>query len=124
MIVLMLTNEDRKYTFNEYLRHISHMVDKEYQRRVWIQGEGPECQAFDDAVCDFFDIGDPILDNCKEFGITEGQYKILKNLRDEFRIFADKNDFPEIFIDTSEWEKIMEMAKEVLKAFNYQRTSE
>jgi hypothetical protein len=42
-------------------------------------------------------------------------------LRDEFRIFADENDFPEEFIDTPEWAIIMDMAKDVLKAFNYSK---
>jgi hypothetical protein len=116
-----LSNEEKKYTLNEYLRHVSHVQDKDYQARIWIRGEGPECQAFDDAVCDFFDIGDPILNEYKEFGITEGQYKLLKKLRDEFKIFADKNDFPEEFIDTPDWAKIINLAKDVLEAFNYQK---
>jgi hypothetical protein len=118
---MKLNEEEKKYTFNEYIRHISHIQDRDYQTRIWIRGEGPECQAFDDAVCDFFDIGDPILKEYKGFGITEDQYKLLKRLRDEFRIFADKNDFPELFIDTPEWAKIIELAKDVLRAFNYHK---
>jgi hypothetical protein len=97
------------------------MTDKEYQTRVWIHAKGPECQAFGDAVCDFFDIGDPILDQYKDFGLTDKQYQLLKKFRDAFRIFSDDNDFPELFIHTPEWTKITEMAKEVLKAFNYQK---
>ncbi len=116
---MKLNDEEKKHTFNEYLRHLSHLLDKEYQRRVWIRGEGPECQAFDDAVCDFFDIGDPILSDYKEFGITEIQYSLLKKFRNKFRVFANDNDFPEEFIDTLEWEKITEMAKEILEAFDY-----
>lgn len=117
----MLIDKDKKYTLNEFLRHLSHMQDKKYQRRIWIKNEGPECQAFDDAVCDFFDIGDPILDDYKSFGVTEIQYKLLKTFRNEFKAFSDENDFPEDFIDTPEWERITEMAKEVLKAFNYHK---
>ncbi len=64
--------------------------------------EGPECQAFDDAVCDFFDIGDPILDDYRDFSITEDQCSLLKKLRDNFRVFTDENDSPEEFIDTLE----------------------
>ena len=116
---MSLSEEEKQYTLNEYLRHISHLQDREYQKRIWIRNEGPECQAFDDAVCDYFDIGDPILENYNDFGITESQYRVLNKLRDEFKIFADENDFPEEFIDTPEWGKIMNLAKEVLKAFNY-----
>ena len=104
-----------------FLQTVKWISDKEYQKRVWIRCEGPECQAFDDAVCDFFDIGDPILENYKDFGITENQYKLLKKIRDHFKLFSDENNFPEIFIDTPEWAKIMEMAKDVLKAFNHQK---
>jgi len=116
-----LSNEEKKHTLNEYIRIISHIQDKFYQKRIWILCEGPECQAFDDAVCDFFDIGDPILKNYKEFGVTENQYKLLKKFRDQFKSFSDENDFPELFIDTPEWTKIMDMAKDVLKAFNYSK---
>ena len=120
---MKLNNEEKKYTFSEYLRHISHIPDKEYQRRVWIRGEGPECQAFDDAVCDFFDIGDPILDDYKEFEITESQYDLLIKFHEEFRKFSRTHNLPEEFIDTPEWERIMNSAKEVLKAFNYKKKS-
>ncbi len=97
------------------------MTDKDYQTRVWIRAEGPECQAFDDAVCDFFDIGDPILDQYKDFGLTDKQYQLLKVFRDAFKAFANDNDYPELFIDTPDWAKIMKMGKEVLEAFNYKK---
>ena len=118
---MLFAGEDKKYTLSEFLRHLSHMQDKEYQRRTWIRNEGPECQAFDDAVCDFFDIGDPVLDDYKNFGITEIQYNLLKKFRKEFKAFSDENDWPEEFIDTPEWERIMSLAKGVLKAFDYQK---
>lgn len=115
---MTLGEEEKKHTLNEYLRNISHLQDTGYQSRIWIKNEGPECQAFDDAVCDFFDIGDPILQDYKDFGITENQYILLKELRDEFYGFVKKNHFPEEFIDTPEWAKIMALAKEILTAFN------
>jgi hypothetical protein len=115
---MILSNEEKKYTLNEYLRNISHLQDREYQEKIWIRGEGPECQAFDDAVCDFFDIGDPILESYKDFGITKAQYELLNNLRNAFNVFTKTNDFPQEFIDTPEWEKIATMAKDILKAFD------
>lgn len=99
-----------------FIRMIDHISNKEYQKRAWIKGEEAD---FDEAVCLFFGEGDPILENYKDFGITEVQYQLLKKLRDEFRIFADTNDFPEEFIDTLEWTNIMKLAKDALKAFNY-----
>jgi hypothetical protein len=104
---------------SEFLRHIAHIPDKEYQRRVWIRNEGPECQAFDDAVCDFFDIGEPILDEYKDFGITDVQYQLLTKFRTVFREFTDEHDLPEEFMESPEWRGIMGMAKEILEAFHY-----
>ena len=118
------TEEDKKYILNKHLRNISGIGDKEYQKKVWIRGEGPEVDDFDETVCYFFDNGDHILENYQDYKITESQYNILKNFRDEFESFNDGDHrpyLPEEFIDTPEWEKIMNMAKEVLKAFDYQK---
>lgn len=111
-----MNDKDRKQIMEAFIRMIDHISDKEYQKRAWIKGEEAD---FDEAVCLFFDEGDPILENYKEFGINEFQYKILKKLRDEFRVFADENDFPEEFINTVKWAKIMVLAKDVLNAFKY-----
>ncbi len=105
-----------------FLSILDNFSDKEYQKRIWVRREGPECQAFDDAVCDFFDIGDPILEEYKDFGLTENQYTLLKKYRDEVEKFSDENDFPEEFIDTPEWARIMDMGKDVLKAFKPQKS--
>lgn len=110
---------NRKQILDSFLDNLYRISDKEYQKRVWIKGQGPECHDFDEAVCDFFADGDPILKDYKSFELIESQYHLLKKFRDEFRIFADENDSPEEFIDTPGWNKITEMAKEVLKAFNY-----
>lgn len=120
----MLTNEDKKYILNEHLRNISHISDREYQTRVWIRGEGPEVNDFDETVCHFFDDGDPILKDYKEYKITEDQYRLLLQFRERFKAFADENDLPEEFIDSPEWKRIMDLAKDVLSAFNYHRIIE
>lgn len=107
---------NRKQVVEAFIELIGHLADREYQRRAWIMGEKAD---FDETVCDFFDIGDPILANYKDFRISESQYKLLEKLRDEFQAFADEHNFPEEFIDTPEWAKIMDSAKKVLQAFNY-----
>lgn len=110
---------NRKQVVKEFLRNLYRISDKEYQKRIWIEGAGPECHDFDEAVNDFFGDGEPILANYQDYELTQSQYRILKKFYDEFRIFADDNDFPEEFIDTPEWDKIRAMAKDVLKAFQY-----
>jgi hypothetical protein len=114
----MLTNESKKYILNEYLRIIHHISDKQYQERAWIKGEPPGTDC-DETVCQFADIGDPILENYQDFGITDSQYQILRKLRDIFGAFWEENGWPPKFIDTPEWDEIIEIAKEVLKAFHY-----
>jgi hypothetical protein len=115
----MQTDEDRRYILYEFLRTIWGISDIEYQKRVWIRGEGPECDDFDETVCYFFDICDFILNKYPEYGITEKQYELLKEFKNDFRFFEENNFLPQKFIDTHEWKEIMEKAKTVLKAFNF-----
>jgi hypothetical protein len=115
----MLTDEARRNIINQHLKNIHHISDKEYQKRVWIRGEGPECDDFDETVNYFFGEMDSILDEYKKFWITDSQYQILKKFRDKFRAFSDGHSYEPLFIDTPEWSEITEMAKEVLKAFDY-----
>lgn len=112
---------NRKQVVEEFLQNIYRISNREYQKRIWIEAAGPECHDFDEAVNDFFGDGEPILENYQDYELSQNQYRLLKKFYDEFRIFADKNDLPEEFIDTPEWEKITEMAKHVLAAFNYER---
>lgn len=116
----MLTNEGRKQILISILEIISNISDKEYQKRVWIRGEGPEVDDFDETCCNFFGDVDPLLENYKDFGLTESQYILLKTFRDNFRVFSDKYYHPFEFIDTLEWRKITEMAECMLNIFNYE----
>ncbi len=113
--------KNRKQIMTTFLSILDNISDKEYQKRIWIRGEGPEVDDFDETVCHFFQEGDGIIEEYKDFGLTEHQYKLLKKFRHQFEIFSDENDFPEEFINTPEWARIMDMAKDVLKAFNYQK---
>ena len=117
-----LSKEAKRDILNLVLGVTADIADKEYQKRVWIRAEGPEWDDFDETCCHFFQEGDGVLEKYKAFGITENQYYILKNFRDVFRAFSNENDLPQEFIDTPEWTRITEMATEVLKAFNYQKS--
>ncbi len=96
--------------------------DKSYQRRIWIDGKGPEWGDFDETSEYILDDGRSILDNYEKFGITEHQRITLNKFWDEYRIFRDSlgiECFPERFIDSPEWTKVTVLAQEVVKAFNY-----
>lgn len=120
------TKQQRLYSFIENIAHISN---EEYQERVWVRAEGPECEDIDDSLCDFFDDGDPILEEYRDFGITETQYKSLMTLREKLDNFIDKHGVfsseksTENLIKLPGWKEIREMSKNVLKLFNYQKSS-
>ena len=115
----MKTNENKTSILYQFLTTIWGISDIEYQKRIWIRGEGPEWDDFTETVCHFFDDGDPILEKYKEYGISDKQYEILKKFRDDFEAFSDGYSEAFEFIDTPEWAEIMEKAKDVLKAFNF-----
>lgn len=115
---------DRKQVIKYLLQNISWISDKDYQKRVWIEGIGPECYSYDDAVNGFFGDGEPVLKNYENYGLNARQYNLLKKFRDEFKIFSDENpSWPPLWIDSPEWAQIMERAKEVLVIFNYKKES-
>jgi len=111
---------NKKQVVQGFLENLHRISDIKYQKRVWIEGVGPECHDFDEAVNDFFGDGDPILANYKDYGLTNNQYEALKNFRHTFEKFSNDQYFPQEFIDTPEWISITKMARDVLKGFNYE----
>lgn len=116
-------NKKQTDALTNLLNIISDISSKNYQKRVWIEGKGPECDAFDDTVCDFFGIGDYVISQHQNFNMSEEQYLLIKSFSKQFRHFTDSVGlvhFPIDFIDSPEWTKITEMAKAVLKAFHWE----
>lgn len=105
------------------LENICVISDKEYQERVWIRGEGPECDSFCETMNNFSGDVDPVLEDYQFYGLTEIQYSFLKRFRDQFDVFSDEHNEELLFIDSPEWHSITEMAKKVLKAFDYKKSS-
>ena len=97
------------------LKIIKNFSSKEYQNKAWIEGNGVD---FDENVCLFFDLGDPIINDFDSFSITKLQLRTLKKFREELEAFSDEHIWPGDFIDSPDWARIMNLAKEVLKAFN------
>ncbi len=116
-----LTKEERRYILKEFLRDLFYISDKEYQKRIWIRGEGPECDNFDEAVCRYSSSADSIFAESEKYEISDFQLTYLKKFHEEFKNFWEENDLPQLFIDTPEWTKITLMAKEVLQSFGYHK---
>jgi len=115
---------NRKQILEGFIEVFTRISNEEYQKRIWVRGKGPECDDFTEIVCQFFDIGEPVLDNYKNFNISDSQYDLLIKFRDEFETFRvgpGRNYLPEQFLESPEWKKIIELAKEVLEAFHYQK---
>ncbi len=111
-----LSESDRNAIIDGYVNVVTRISDIEYQKRVWIKGEGPECDDFDETVCQFFDISDPLLSNFKNFNFSQQQLTLLKEFSNDFRKFSEKNYLPEEFIDSPDWKKIIQSAQKVLQS--------
>lgn len=114
--IKMLTEDNRKDILNSFLETIKSISDIEYQRKAWIRGEPPGTD-FDETVNNYSLDAEGILEHYKDFEITETELQVLKKFDEQFRDFYRKNNWPQEFIDTPEWEKIMNFAKNVLKSF-------
>lgn len=118
---MKFSEDTKKQIIEGFLEVIQRLADLDFQKRTWVEGIGPDCDSFDDVVCDFIDPAKDIIKNYKEFGLTDQQHHILNRYYSIFVKFADKNDYPSEFIDTPEWQQIVDEAKKVLEAFNYKK---
>ena len=112
---------NREQIVSSLLDTIRTISDENYQQRIWIRGEGPECDDFDEVCNYFFPTSIDIIQNYKDFMLTEKQHQILRKFTAEFEEFSDENYFAHEFIDSPWWAKIMERAKEILVAFDYKK---
>ncbi len=114
----------RQQILEEFLKNILRLSDEKYQERIWVRAEGPECNDIDDAVCDFFDDGNPILEKYIDYEITENQYKLLMILHSKLRKFTDVFGVYSPVKSTAhliklpQWQEIREISKKVIKGFN------
>ena len=102
------------------LRVVEGFSSSRYQQRVWVRGEGPEVDDFDDSINNFFEGCDGILVDHQNFGLTEKQFTTLRKFSQDLEAFSDDHYWTPEYINNSEWIKIMSSAQNVLFIFNYQ----
>ncbi len=117
----MLSDVSRGQILASVLESVYTFSSREYQMRIWVRDEGPEAESFDDAVNAFDCEGGGVLEKWQQFRLTRNQFVLLKRLYDQVDVFADDNDYPELFIDTPEWQEIMSSAEKVLDAFGWNK---
>jgi hypothetical protein len=104
------------------LNYVYGISSREYQERVWIKALGPQCDSYDETVCEFFDTAADVIKNYKLYKLTEYQRDVLEefwNVFDKFH-YSDVNTFLEQdFIYTPQWEYVMKKAQDVIKAFKF-----
>lgn len=115
-----LTNKEKKYILHELLRTVEFFSSKKLQEKKWIGGEGPD---LDEMVCIFFDIAHGVLKDYAQFGINDAQYKALQRFYEKLQPFPTGYLFSEEVWKAPGWDELMQLAKEVLVAFNYKRKS-
>ena len=99
-----------KKFLNESLRPI---MDRDYQIRIWVKGMGPECSSLDEAFENLSGDLELIDKDYKSYGISEEEYKILKNLEKEFDHFYYNTNFENDseIIDSPVWNKVRQLAR-------------
>ena len=101
---------------------IEEVSDAEYQVRIWVKGEGPECSSFVEVMCSFFDDAQAgyVLENHKEFGLSPEQTKALETLF--FALSEYSKNTPDIMLDADvvkdpKWIEIQHIAKNTVVVF-------
>lgn len=104
---------------------LEELSDIEFQKRVWVRGEGPEVSSYSEAVCQLFDdtaIGDFLDDTENGVVLSEELDSLLRELSNildliDYRIGASN------IIKHPHWPKVRQLAADALKALykiNYQ----
>lgn len=118
---MTLTNAHKKYCLRSFLEVIADIANEEFQKRIWICTEGPECADYSETMNHFADLGEPIIEDYEKFNVSKTQHNLLEELRDHLDAFSPKpHSQSEEFISSPEWQKIIKMAQRVMNAFHYQ----
>lgn len=111
------------------LEIIRDIADAIYQEEVWIK-KTHSLSDFNETMCHYFDDFHvrEILDNYKEYGITEVQKDALKKFTDILDEYSDTVFYEDIseekVMEDPKWVSIRIMAKDTLFAFNYPNASQ
>jgi hypothetical protein len=87
------------------LQCIIELCDKEFQKRVWIEGKGPEISSFDELMCRLFDD----YDFEKSIYVYDISDEVRKNLIELSSLLSDQKEVDTIRkLNTEEWNNIIQ----------------
>ncbi len=110
-----------------WIRNILDVLEifasEEFQTRVWVVGDGPECSSYVEAVCQFFDDYqcDLLINKeWKRIGLTEVQRNALEKFRqviDNFNKHMPENPDDAYVLSQADWPNIRILAQSALDTF-------
>ena len=74
---LPVVAEDKEEVLKRFIANIAHATDEEYQEKFWIQKLEPKRDNFYTFVTQFYYDSDHILENYRDFGLTDEQHRLL-----------------------------------------------
>jgi len=119
----MIGKEDWLNAIEEFLEELS---DEEFQRRVWVRGEGPEVSSHTEFMCGLFDdySFDSFLDESwSEFGFSQNLHDQLQKIRTQLNQYLEQHPLLEdaAIVDDPSWREISQMGAIALKRLKAER---
>ena len=111
-------------TYNKHLyiipliEVIKDLQDEDYQKRIWVLGEGPECDSFGEAINSFFDYYDSLKDELQseKYGLRKKEIAMIHSLAEKLEQYCEitptSPDVKKVFKDPK-WQEIRNFAKQV-----------
>jgi len=96
---------------------LKELSDIEFQKRIWIRGEGPEVSSYVEVVCQLFDdtgIGDELSKMEDGIVLSEDLDPVFWELR-ELIDSIDYREGVENILNLPKWPKVIELASRALK---------
>ena len=104
----------------QLIRAIGYISDLEYQKRIWIRGEEPEVNNFEETIDFFLDDYEGFKDLAtrhKEYGLSDEEFEFLKQfyqkIYDYNELFDGKTDAE--VVEDPKWHEVVALAKIVHK---------
>ncbi|MDL2321861.1 hypothetical protein LJC47_05895 [Desulfosarcina sp. OttesenSCG-928-B08] len=112
---MMITN---KNAINTMVLCLKELSDVEYQKKIWVRGEGPDVSSYTEAICGLFDdtgIGDQ-LDNIKSYGIviSAALDPILQKISDLVDSIGGMETDADVLAHPK-WPRVVALASQALK---------